>query len=242
VSIRIRASHILTDSQFSKNDIQNELGIPEDMITVIPNGVDDFFFKKSEKDCKSVLAKLGINFNFIFHLGGTTPNKNTIGAIQAYDFLVHKKEYEDVYLVIVGISPTRENKIIQYVKALKLGGKVKFLNNISDEELKCLYSNSELFLFPSLYEGFGLPPLEAMACGTPVVVSNSTSLPEVVGEAAVKVDPNEPYEIGEAMANVLCDEQLRMKLIKAGRQRVENYRCENSVKLLLRVFEDLLKE
>lgn len=238
-SIKHRVNHVLTDSQFSKRDIQSELGILEDMITVIPNGVDDFFFEESGKDCKSVLANLGINFKFIFHLGGTTLNKNTIGAIQAYDLLVHKKEYEDVYLVIVGICPTRESEIIRFVKAHELTERIRFLNNISDEELRCLYSNAELFLFPSFYEGFGLPPLEAMACGTPVVVSNSTSLPEVVGEAGITVSPNKPYEIGEAMARVLGDEELRMKLIRAGRQRAESYRWENSVKLLLRVFEDL---
>lgn len=239
--LRSSVDHVITVSQFSKYDIQGSLKIPEDKIAVIPNGIDDSFFQKPMEDCEVILKRLQINGKFIFHLGGIAPNKNTIGAIKAYDLLLQEGEYGDLYLVIGGISLEGNNQIKQFVKERGLGEKVKFVSYVTDEELKCLYSKAELFLFPSLYEGFGLPPLEAMACGTPVVASNKSSIPEAVGEAGILVDPNSIDEIKIAMANILHDGQLKAKLIDLGKQRAQKFRWERSAEKLLQIYEGLLR-
>lgn len=232
-----RVNHIITVSQFSKNDIQKHFGIPEDKITVIPNGIDDYFFQNLEDNCETFLKRLQIGGKFIFHLGGTSPNKNTIAAIKAFNLLLQDEEYHDLCLIIGGVSPEGSNKIKKYVKEKGLEEKVKFINYVTDKELKCLYSNAELFLFPSLYEGFGLPPLEAMACGTPVVASNLTSLPEVVGDAGILVDPMNINEIKTAMIDIMHNEQLKAKLIKAGIQRADEFRWEKAANKLFQIYE-----
>lgn len=241
-SLRNRINHFVTVSQFSKREIQATLGIDSEMITVIPNGVDDNFFRNEEKSCKNFLTQLGINSRFIFHLGGIAPNKNTIVAIKSYQLLMKEKEYRHLDFVIVGVPPESNNQITRFVRQQALQEKVRLLPYVADKELKSIYSNAELFLFSSLYEGFGMPPLEAMACGTPVVASNLTSIPEVVGEAAILVDPKNPVEIKKAMAHILCDRQSRIKLIHAGRRRVQNFRWEEAAKSMLAVYESIYKE
>jgi glycosyltransferase involved in cell wall biosynthesis len=235
-----RVHHIVTVSQFSGYDIQRNLGIPADRVTVIHNGIDDYFFQDHRENCETFLKTLQVSGRFIFHLGGTSPNKNTIGAIKAFNLLLQEEGYHDLYFVIGGVSSKGNNQIKQFVREKGLEKKVKFINYVTDRELKCLYSNAELFLFPSLYEGFGLPPLEAMACGAPVVASNLTSLPEVVGEAGILVDPMNIDEIKTAMVNIMRNEQLKAKLIKAGKQRVQEFRWKKAAKKLLQVYENSL--
>jgi glycosyltransferase involved in cell wall biosynthesis len=135
--------------------------------------------------------------------------------------------------VVVGFM--NENNKRYYKKIIKNFNKIKILGHISIKELVILYKNAELFLFPTLYEGFGLPPLEAMACGCPVVVSDKGSLPEVCGDAAVYVNPYDPQDIAEGVLKVLTDENLRRNLIQKGYQQVKKFSWEQTVKKFLEV-------
>lgn len=234
--LRKRADYFITDSEWSRQDIQQLLGIPRNRIAVIPCGVDDYFLQGTERDCKAILNQLGIDFKFIFHLGGISPNKNTIGAIKAYSMLIKVPQYRDLHLVVGGISPRTNNQITWLVKQNRWEKLIKFLGYITDEELKCLYKGAELFLFPSLYEGFGLPALEAMACGTPVVASNRSSIPEVVGEAGLLVDPTDLKAISNAMKIILQDEDLRVKLKNEGRARAMEFNWETAAKEVIQVY------
>jgi glycosyltransferase involved in cell wall biosynthesis len=235
------ADKIISISNSTKNDILEHFKCEANKIEVVYPGVDLLLFKKIVDNdiLNTVRAKYNLPSKFILWIGEPRKNKNLRLLFEAF---VDAKLSNNLAHSLVVCS----NKVNEWQDAKDIFKRFKeffvIIDNVSNEDLPVFYNLADIFLFPSLYEGFGLPPLEAMACGTPVVVSNSTSLPEIVGEAALKVDPNKPYEIGEAIARVLCDEQLRIKLIKAGRQRVENYRWENSVKLLLRVFEDLQRQ
>jgi len=238
-SLRTKIDHIITVSEFSRREIQSLLGIDSEIITVISNGIDDNFFQNDKKKDEALLRNLNVHSKFIFHLGGTAPNKNTLFAIKSYQLLIREKKYNHLDLVIGGICPESNNHITRFVRRQALQDRVKFLDHVTDKELKSVYSNCELFLFPSLYEGFGLPPLEAMACGTPVVASNLTSMPEVVGEAAILVDPENPDNIKAALARILQDEQLKMKLIQTGKQHAQNFKWEKSTNRVLQVYESL---
>jgi len=234
-----KINHIVTISEFSKCDIQNTLRIPPNRITVVPLGIDDFFFQKNRENCEVILKKLGIDSKFIFHLGGIAPTKNTKGAIKAYSLLVKKEEYRDLSLIIGGIPIKNNNQILQFVQHLGLKNKVKFLDYVSDKKLKCLYTKAELFLFPSLYEGFGLPPLEAMACGTPVVASNSSSIPEVVEDTVILVNPENINEIKDGMDKILEDNELRNRLIEKGKNQAKKFEWNKAVKRLLQVYRQV---
>ncbi len=236
-----RIDCFVTVSECSRQDIQRLLSVPLDKIVVISNGIDNYFLQENEEDYKTILSQLGIDSKFIFHLGGISPNKNTIGAIKAYSLLVQEKKYRNLLLVVGGVHPESNNQIIKYVKQKRLEERVRFLHYMTDEELKCLYSKAELFLFPSLYEGFGLPTLESMACGTPVVASNSTSIPEAVGEAGILVNPTNIDDIRVAMKDVLDNEGLRRILVDKGRKRAHNFKWKEAAKKLLQVYEKVLE-
>jgi glycosyltransferase involved in cell wall biosynthesis len=235
--LRNRIDYFMTDSQWSSQDIQQLLNVTSERIVVIPCSIDDYFSQKTKEDCTAILSQLGIDSRFIFHLGGIAPNKNTIGAIEAYRLLIQDEIHRELSLVIGGVRPDSNNQITQFVIGKGLKGKVQFLNYVTDEELKCLYSKAELFLFPSLYEGFGLPPLEAMACGSPVLASNTTSLPEAIEDAGILVNPHKTNEIVGAMKKILQDKGLREHLISRGLERAKSFTWRHTAERVLAVYK-----
>ncbi|HIP90277.1 MAG TPA: glycosyltransferase family 1 protein, partial [Candidatus Nanopusillus sp.] len=178
---------IISVSHHTRKDIIKYFKIPEDKIEVIYNGVDEKYKPLSEEEINNIKEKYSINYPFILYVGTLEPRKNIPTLIKAYYKL--KKQGLPHKLVITGKKGWKYRSIFKTINKLNLRKDVIFTGYVPDEDLPTLYNAADLFVYPSLYEGFGLPPLEAMACGTPVITSNTSSLPEVVGDAGIMVDP-----------------------------------------------------
>jgi glycosyltransferase involved in cell wall biosynthesis len=216
---------ILTVSHHSKNLIVDFYKIPKEKVIVIYNGISELFL-----NCKFNPKKQ----NYILYVGRISPTKNIEGLVKAFEMLI------TAYKLDLRLKITDSQSKLNFKISMTLRDKIDFVGNIPDSDLRDLYKNASLFVFPSLYEGFGLPPLEAMACGCPVVCSNVASLPEVCGEAACYVDPVNIESIVEGMYKVLTDEDLRQNLIQKGLQRAKLFSWEKSAREHIRVFEELL--
>ena len=182
-----------------------------------------------------VKRRYGLDFPFILSLGTLEPRKNFAGLIEAYALMKDKR----LKLVIAGGKGWLYQEIFARVEKLGLEGQVIFPGFIADEDLPALYNLAELFVFPSLYEGFGLPPLEAMACGTPVITSDRPSLPEVVGEAGLMVEATDSQALAEAMERALTDENLRREMREKGLKQAEKFTLEAAAEKLLDVYKRL---
>lgn len=239
-----RSDKIITVSRNSKKDIVQILEIPESKICVIyeagsshlsvPIAIENKVREKLKK-------RYGIDKKFILTVSVSHPHKNLDRLIEAYDILC--KRYQiDCQLLIVGIKGRAQSGLVNWVKEMSLEKRIIFTGWIANEDLSLLYSEAELMVFPSLFEGFGIPVLEAMAHGTPVVSSGAASLPEVVGDAALLVDPYDVEEIAEAMYRVVTEEDVRANLIKKGRQRAGQFSWEKTARETLAVYKRVCKQ
>lgn len=210
-----KAKKVLTCSQFSKNDIMKVYGVSRRKIEVIPLSVSSFYRPETDQEqIETVKSGYGIRGRYLLYVGNFKEHKNVPALLKAFKELA---EPMDLQLVLVGPKADGYKKLQRQAKELGIDGRVVFTDLILDEAvLRALYSGAEVFVMPSLYEGFGLPPVEAMACGTPVVTSDAASLPEVVADAAVLVDASKPPEIARAVETVMRDEVLRKGLIRQG--------------------------
>jgi glycosyltransferase involved in cell wall biosynthesis len=235
-----RADKIITVSEFSKLEIIKYLGIDENKIVIMPNGVDLSIFHPnfSEKDICRVTEKYGIPREYLLFLGTIEPRKNLERLIRAYALL--KAEMPDVpKLVLAGGKGWLYESIFETVKVLNMESDIIFTGYVNEEDSPILINGAKIFLFPSLYEGFGMPPLEAMACGTPVIVSNVASLPEVVGDAALHVDPYSIDSIKDGIKDLIEDEKKRNELSASGIERAKQFTWDKSAEIVRKVFEDL---
>lgn len=238
-----RADKITTVSQFTKEELMKFLDVPESKIVVVPNGVDlnRFFPQIDGLIIDGIKSKYGIDGQYLLYLGTLEPRKNIERLIKAYALL--KSILPDApKLVLAGRKGWMYESIFKTVSELKLENSVIFTGYIEDSEAPALLGGATAFLFPSLYEGFGMPPLEAMACGTPVLTSNCSSLPEVVGDAAVLVDPYSVEEIAEGMERLVTDAGLRKELSEKGLERAKDFTWERSAKILMDVYKSLVEE
>jgi glycosyltransferase involved in cell wall biosynthesis len=230
------ADHVLTVSENSKRDIVRLLHIPESKVTVVYNGVGEEFQPLDRKECKGYLAsKYSITGDFLLAPGGLSRNKNIPGLLAAMSLLKERGRFES--LVLLGDKEDREFKyIVGDVQRAGLDGTVVFPGFVPREDLPVFYNAASLVVYPTLYEGFGFPVLEAMACGTPVVTSNNSSLPEVAGGAALLVDPRNPAEIADAAQRLLTDERLGAELSSRGLPHARRFTWEKAAKETLEVF------
>lgn len=236
-----RAHKIITGSENSKLDIIEILGLPEEKVQVVYIGIDDVYRPINNKhELDFVKAKYGITDRFILHVGSLNPRKNISRLIEAYKRLP-LDILEEYQLVIVGKRGWKSDEIFARVKELCLENRVVFTGFIEDNDLPLLMNAADLLAFPSLYEGFGIPPLEAMACGTPVIASNTSSIPEVVGDAALLFDPYNVEEMSAAMYRALTDGQLREKLRQKGFERVKKFSWEKTAQETLAVYEEVYR-
>lgn len=234
-----KADMISTVSEFSKSDILKTVGCPPEKVRVIHNAVDHAaFFPKREK---TVLRAYGIedDAEIILYVGSEQKRKNLFRLLHAFQAL--KEKIPGVKLLKIGRSqaPQERSVLLQCVQSLNLARDVILIDYVAEADLPKFYNAADLFVFPSLYEGFGLPPLEAMACGTPVVASNVTSIPEVVGDAGILVDPYEVGLLADAMYDVLRDESLRTELIQKGLQRSKRFNWDRSAAALFQLYQEL---
>jgi glycosyltransferase involved in cell wall biosynthesis len=234
-----RATAVVTVSQHSKKDIVRYLGLDAARIEVIPCGVGAQFSPLAEAgEGERLAARYGIRQPYILYLGAVTARKNLTGLLQAFARLrVSLPQYT---MVVAGAPAWKAAPVHDTVKRLEMAPHVLLTGYVSDGDVPALYRQADLFAFPSLYEGFGRPPLEAMACGTPVVTSNSSSLPEVAADAALLVDPQDPGAIAAAMATALTDADLRRDLVHRGLARARRFTWEQAGREVAALYRRLL--
>ena len=232
-----RADLVLADSAHTRSDIVSLLGVPPDKVQVLYSGVHPRFRPEAEAGERERLqTRYGIGDQpYVLSVGTVQPRKNYVRLIQAFTRLQAYKladlQLADLQLVIAGGQGWLCQDI--FAEAEKHDGRVRILGFVDDADLPALYRNAALFAFPSLYEGFGLPVLEAMACGVPVVCSDGSSLPEVAGDAALLVDPLDTGALAEAMAHALEDTGLRQGMIARGRTQAARFTWEQAARQLL---------
>jgi glycosyltransferase involved in cell wall biosynthesis len=233
-----RSAKIITDSDYTKLEAIDILRIPPDMITSIHLGVDHGLFKIYPSDALEACRRdLGLPEKFILFVGTREPRKNLGRLVHAYAELPDPMQSE-FSLVLVGPRGWGESDS----RGKKLGSRVIVLDYLDPQKLALAYNLASVLIYPSLYEGFGLPPLEAMACGCPVVVSRAASLPEVCGEAAYYVDPEDVSSIAEGTNRVLSEEALKKSLISNGLERAKLFSWEKTARKTLDVFEEVMGE
>ncbi len=234
-----RANHILADSEATKRDLMNLLKVPPEKVSVVYSGVDSRFKPREKSAVKPVLTSLGVDgFPYILSVGTLEPRKNFDGLIKAFN--ITKMEFDlPHHLVIAGGYGWLYERIVKEYIQSPYREEIHFLGFVPDEKLPALYSGADVFAFPSHYEGFGLPPLEALACGTPVVAARNSSLPEVLDEAAVWVDDTDITSIAEGIYNLISDEELGNTLLKHAKPLLEKFTWENGAKSLLKIYDSL---
>lgn len=226
-------------SQVTSQSLIKHLKTPPEKITVIPNGVRPHFRRITDPVILGATRhKYGLKHPLVLGVGTLEPRKNHLALIKAFA-QAQKKKKGPAMLALAGGKGWLYEETQQVVEQLRLENKVRFLGRVSDLELISLYSMADVFAFPSFFEGFGIPPLEAMACGAPVITSNTSSLPEIVGDAALLVDPFDVSALGQAITRLLEDEQLREELRQKGYQRVQRYTWSESASKMLSVYQKL---
>lgn len=237
------ADHILTVSEFSKREIMKYLQVSEEKITVVPNAVDHKVFHPdyTRIQIQNVLDKYQIKRDYFLYLGTIEPRKNLERLIGAYEKLCRKNRYVP-QLVLAGEKGWLCRGIYEKVHRLGMEKRILFIGYVSQKDSPVLMCGAKAFVFPSLYEGFGMPPLEAMACGTPVIVSNTTSLPEVVKDAGIAVNPESEAEICEAMHRILTDHTYTEQCSRLGLERAAQYTWTKSAERLMDVYHKLCED
>jgi glycosyltransferase involved in cell wall biosynthesis len=224
-----RSDRILTVSEASKRDILRFFNVPADKVVVVYNAIDEHFWDEPQPDdVARVRERFQLDHQFVLYVGTIKPHKNLVRLIEAFARL-RDGAFDDLKLLIIGDEISKLPALRRAVHSHKLHKHVRFLGFLPDDTLRVLYRLASVFVFPSLYEGFGLPPLEAMACGAPVVTSNVSSLPEITGDAAQLVDPYDIDSIVDGMRRVLTNPALAAEMRRKGMARAREFSWEQSV-------------
>jgi len=233
-----RSAAVITCSHSTKRDLVELFGAPEEKVVVTPYAADGVY-QPMERDEARALAqrRLGVPLPYILSVGVLQPRKNLPRLVRAYNRIAGSIPQR---LVLVGKEGWAGDELRKAVSESPRGKEPLFTGYVADADLPVLYAAADLFVYPSLYEGFGLPPLEALACGTPVLTSNVSSLPEVVGDAALTVDPHDEKAIAEAMRTVLSDPALRERLAAAGPPRAAEFSWERTARETVAVYRSVL--
>jgi glycosyltransferase involved in cell wall biosynthesis len=233
------ADHISADSHATRHDLIEQLSVPPDKVTTIHLAANTVYTEDYAEACiDKTLEQYNLSPGYILFVGTLEPRKNLPTLIRAYHALRASEGY-DGPLVLVGGSGWIFDEVADTIEALDLGGTVRHLQTVTDEQLAHLYSAASLLALPAFYEGFGLPALEAMHCGCPVIVSNRASLPEVVGDAGLLLNPESVDEWAEAMARVLTDGELRQKMISKGRAQAQRFSWEQTARATLQLYQQV---
>ncbi len=240
--VQKHADAVITISESARRDAIEHLGLDPDRVFVIYGGVDPAYRPLPREYVAETLKAWGLSpQNYILNLGTIEPRKNLVRLLQAYDRMRHRTPGQTIKLVQVGMRGWQYDDVFAQADALDFRDDVVFLGRVESSLLPALYNGALMFVYPSLYEGFGLPALEAMACGTPVIAGNVSSLPEVVGEAGVLVDPYDVERIAEAMVELLEDGRLRERLGRLGVERAARFSWRATAEKTVAVYENLLR-
>lgn len=233
-----RARRVITISESTRQDVHTFLGVPLSRIDVVVPGLDSAYRPQDEAAVARFKAEKGINGRFILHVGTLQPRKNIETLIEAFAQL----DDDAIQLVLVGGKGWLFNDIFARVQQHRLEERIIFTGYVPDEELPLWYAAADLFVFPSVYEGFGMPVVEAMACGTPVIAANSSSIPEAAGDAGMLFDPFSPLDLTERMENVLHNPQLSDKMRQLGITQARQFSWERAGRETAVVYHNALKK
>lgn len=235
-----RADRIITVSEFSRQEILKYYPRYEDKIRIVRCGVDlDKFQPASPEEIERVRSSVGLPEEYFLFMGNVEPRKNLLRLIQAYAKLAERMP-QVPKLVVAGANGWRNSEIYESVQKPELIDRVQFTNYIPEGDLRGLVCGATAFLFPSVYEGFGIPPLEAMACGVPVMASKTASLPEVTGDCAVQIDPYDLDSMAQGMEQLYTDAALRQDLAARGRERAKTLTWDAAAQDLMQVYQELI--
>lgn len=237
------AQRIMAVSRATQRDLENLFGIPASRVTVVENAIDERFLQSARREeQRLVLERYQVTDPFLLYVGSAKPQKNLPRLIEAFAVLKGElrdhRTYANLKLLIIGDELSEHPDLRRLVIRTRMQDQVRFLGYVPVEILRVFFQSAEVFVFPSLHEGFGLPPLEAMAQGTPVVTSNVSSLPEVVGDAAVLVEPENVFDIARGVERALLDEELRQQLRLRGRQQIARFSWERSVRQVMQIYAE----
>ena len=240
-----RARRVIAVSDATRRDVQNMMGIPAARIRRVYNAPDTGFshaLPHNPEERLRILERYQIHYPFLLYAGNVRKHKNVPRLVEAFAVLraqlADHPYYNDLRLVIIGNTISQHPAVRHAVIKSRVEQVVRFLGFVPFDTLRCFYETAAAFVFPSRYEGFGLPPLEAMACGAPVVASNVSSLPEVVGDAAVLVNPENVFDIARGIREALLDEPLRAELIRRGRAQAARFSWERTAKAVLEIYHE----
>ncbi len=253
-----RADRIIAVSSATRRDIHNIVGIPEEDVRVVYNAPDPRFFEHGHmadaraagpqaraRESQRILERYQINYPFLLYAGNIRPQKNIPRMVEAFAVvrseLQDAPQYRDLHLIIIGDTISKYPSVRHAVIKSRVEHCVRFLGFVPFDTLRAFYELATGFLFPSLYEGFGLPPLEAMAAGTPVLVSNVSSLPEVVGDAAILVNPENVFDIARGIKELLLNDKLRAELVVRGRLHAAGFSWQYAAEEVTRIYREVAK-
>jgi glycosyltransferase involved in cell wall biosynthesis len=233
-----KADGVMTISRDSQNQILRYFPGVEKKLKVIYPGIDHSFWTETiPPEIENLGSEYHLPSSFLLFIGATEARKNLVNLLQAFSLV--REEYHDHFLVLAGPKGEEHERILDKIRQFKLENSVVMLNYVDDRKLKYLYSRAELFVFPSWHEGFGIPLLEAMACGVPITASSRGALPEVGGDAALYFDPDSPGDIAEKIRILLGDSTLRMRLIQTGKKRVLDFSWEKAASETLEFYQNV---
>jgi len=244
----LRAERVIAVSAATRRDVENVLGIPSNRIHQIYDAPDPNFLRPPDNGARSAerqqtLERYQIDYPFLLYAGAVRPQKNIPRLVEAFAVLrgdlEHHPVYKDLRLIIIGDEITKYPALRRAVIKTRVEKLVRFLGFVPFDTLRVFFESASAFVFPSLYEGFGLPPLEAMACGTPVVTSSVSSLPEVTGNAAMLVNPENVFDIARGIRDVLLDERLRADLIRRGHEQVRRFSWATAARQVLEIYQEV---
>jgi glycosyltransferase involved in cell wall biosynthesis len=239
-----RAQRVIAVSDATRRDVETLMGVPPERIRRVYNAPDPGFSAESaacgEEQKQRIMERYQIDYPFLLYAGNIRRHKNVPRLVEAFAVVREQLQshplYKDLRLVIIGDTISQHPAVRQTVIKSRVEPVVRFLGFVPFETLRCFYESAAAFVFPSRYEGFGLPPLEAMACGAPVVASNVSSLPEVVGDAAILVNPENVFDIARGIRDVLLDETLRQEMIRRGRLQASRFSWERTAQQVLEIY------
>jgi len=234
----------------TKRDVGRGVNVEPSRIRRVYNAPDPGFLTRSSPQGSDeqlrIMERYQINYPFLLYAGNIRRHKNVPRLVEAFavvrDQLATHPVYKDLRLVIIGDTISQYPAVRQTVIKSRVEHVVRFLGFVPFETLRCFYEFAAAFVFPSRYEGFGLPPLEAMTCGTPVVTSNVSSLPEVVGDAAMLVNPENVFDIARGIRDVLLDDVLRAELIRKGRIQAARFNWERTARQVLEIYQEAARD